>query len=388
MKVLVLGCGEMGRVAVADLLQYGQLFRTVGVLSRHPERVEQFLGSVKDARRAVIHRGDVQDVAALAALMKRYDVVCNLAGPNYRNAVPAVQAAIAAGVDLVDVSDDWEATLAILDLHPDAVRAGITVVVGLGASPGVTNVLARQGANRLDRVEEVRTAWVMRGSDMGGPALSEHLLYSLPHRAFVYERGAMQEVLPFADGRETLDFPELGPVEVYHIGHPEPFTLSRYIPGVRYADDKAAFLPVQVSRMIVELGRVARSGHPVVVEGTAIDPMAFAAAYLHQQCGRMTDVPRTAALRTEVRGELEGRPTRIVYSASGRIGIGTGVPASIGACLLGLGKLPRPGVYPPEACIDPEWFLLGVSMRELGEVHEEVLAWDRAERRPLVPVAG
>jgi saccharopine dehydrogenase-like NADP-dependent oxidoreductase len=140
--------------------------------------------------------------------------------------------------------------------------------------------------------------------------------------------------------------------------------------------------------MIVELGRVARAGDPVMVDGVAIDPMAFAASYLHQRCGRMTDVPQTAALRTEVRGELQGRPTRIVYSASGRIGIGTGVPASIGACLLGLGKLPKAGVYPPEACIEPEWFLLGVSMRELGEVNEEVLDWDRVERPPLVPVAG
>jgi saccharopine dehydrogenase (NAD+, L-lysine-forming) len=341
-----------------------------------------------DPRRTVIHRGDVQDVSALAAVMRGYDVVCNLAGPNYRNAVPAVRAALAAGVDLVDVSDDWEATLEILDLHADAVRAGISVIVGLGASPGVTNVLARAGANRLDRVEEVRTAWVMRGSDMGGPALSEHLLYSLPHRAFVFEDGAMREVRPFVDGVETLDFPELGPVEVCHIGHPEPFTLSRYIPGVRYADDKAAFLPPEVSRMIVELGSVARSGHPVVVGETAVDPMAFASAYLHQTCGRMTDVPTTAALRTEVRGELDGHPTRIVYSASGRIGIGTGVPASIGACLLGLGKVASPGVHPPEACIDPEWFLLAVSMRELGEVHEEVLDWNREERRPLVPVAG
>lgn len=388
MKVLVLGCGEMARVAIADLLRYGQLFRTVGVASRHPERVEHFLGSMKDGRRAVIHRADVQDVAALAGLMRSYDVVCNLAGPNYRNAVPAVRAAIAAGVDLVDVSDDWEATLAILNLHGDAVRAGITVIVGLGASPGVTNVLARAGANRLDRVGEVRTAWVMRGSDMGGPALSEHLLYSLPHRAFVYEQGAIREVVPFVDGPETLDFPELGPVEVHHIGHPEPFTLSRYIAGIRYADDKAAFLPTEVARMIVELGRIGRSEHPVLVDGSPIDPMAFAAGYLHQTCGRMTEVPQTAALRTEVRGERLGRPTRIVYSASGRIATGTGVPASIGACLLGLGKIPEAGVFPPEACIDPEWFLLAVSMRQLGDVHEEVLDWERAERRPLVPVAG
>jgi saccharopine dehydrogenase (NAD+, L-lysine-forming) len=388
MKVLVLGCGEMGRVAVSDLLRYGELFRTVGILTRHPERVEEFLGTTRDRRRAVIHAGDVRNEAALVALMRGYDVVCNLAGPNYLNAVPAARAAIAARVHLVDVSDDWEATLSILDLHGEAVRAGVTIVVGLGASPGVTNVLARAAADRLDRVAEVRTAWVMRGSDMGGPALSMHLLYSLPHRAFVFEDGAMREVRPFVDGQETFDFPELGPVEVAHIGHPEPFTLSRYLPGVRYADDKAAFLPVEVERMIVELGPVARSAHPVVVDDAQVDPMAFAAAYLHQTCGRLTGVPTTAALRTEVRGELEGRPTRIVYTASGRIGIGTGVPASIGACLLGLGKLPRPGVYPPEACIDPEWFLLAVSMRDLGEVHEEVLEWEREDRPSMVAVPG
>ena len=82
MKVLVLGCGEMGRVAVADLLRYGQLFRTVGILTRHPERVEELLAGLPDPRRTVIHRGDVQDVSALAAVMRGYDVVCNLAGPN------------------------------------------------------------------------------------------------------------------------------------------------------------------------------------------------------------------------------------------------------------------------------------------------------------------
>jgi saccharopine dehydrogenase (NAD+, L-lysine-forming) len=386
-NVLVLGCGEMAQVAVADLMKYGQVFRRVGIASRHPERVEEFLGSLPDRRRAVIHRADVQDRAGLIALMHGYDVVCNLAGPNYLNAVPAVEAAIAAGVHLVDVSDDWEATLRILHLHSEAVRADVTIVVGLGASPGVTNVLARAGAARLDRVEEVRTAWIMRGSDMGGLALSKHLLYSLPHRAFVFEQGVMREVRPFVDGKEVLDFPELGPVEVTHIGHPEPFTLSRYIEGVRYADDKATFLPVEVAGMIVDLGRIARSGRPVMVDGVLVDPMEFAAAYLHQTCGRMTGVSRTGALRAEVRGELDGRPTRIVYSAAGRIGIGTGVPAAIGACLLGLGKLARPGVYPPEACIDPEWFMLAVSMREIGEVREEVMEWERDKVRPLVPVA-
>ena len=381
MKALVLGCGEMARPAIDDLVKYG-VFNRLTVASRHPARAEAFLATLPPHRiRIETAAVNVLDHNALVRLMHGHDVVCNLAGPNYQNAVAIARAAIGAGVSLVDVSDDWAATLELLDLHSEAVRAGITVVVGLGASPGITNVLARYGADNLDRVEEVHTSWVMRGSDMGGIALSEHLLYNNAHRAFVFEQGEMREVRPFVDGKEIVEYPVLGPVEVMHIGHPEPFTLSRYIEGVRYADDKATFLPVEVNDLIVELGRVARSGHPVMVDGQAIDPMAFAANYLHQTCARLTDVPQTGALRTEVRGELAGRSVRLVYAAAGRITIGTGIPVSIGAMLLAIGKISKRGVYPPEVCIEPEWFLSAIDQRHLGEIDQQLLDWDREESR-------
>jgi len=377
----VLGCGEMARPAIQDLVAHG-VFNRLTIASRHPERIEPFLASLPPHH---IHletaRVDVLDCAALVRLMHGHDVVCNLAGPNYQNAVAVARAAIGAGVPLVDVSDDWAATLELLDLHGDALRAGITIVVGLGASPGITNVLARYGADRLDRVEEVRTSWIMRGSDMGGLALSKHLLYSNGHRAFVFEEGSMREVRPFVDGREIVEYPELGAVEVAHIGHPEPFTLSRYIHGLRYADDKATFLPVEINDMILGLGPMARSGQAVMVDGRSVDPMEFAAAYLHQSCAKLRDVPRTGALRTEVRGELAGRSVRLVYAAAGRITIGTGIPASIGAMLLAIRKLDKPGVWPPEGCIDPEWFLMAIDQRQLGRIDEQVLDWDREGTR-------
>jgi len=372
-KVLVLGCGEMAQVAIRDLLQQG-VFVDVVVGTRHPKRAEAFLGEVaKTTVRTAAVAIDVGDREALVKLMKGCDVVCNLAGPNFRNAVNVVRAAIAAGVSVVDVSDDFAATLEILDLHGEAKKAGITVVLGLGASPGVTNILAREGANKLDRVDEVHTSWVMRGSDAGGPALAQHLLYSLPDRAFVFENGEMHVVRPFVDGRETIEYPELGPVEVFHIGHPEPLTLSRFIEGVRYADDKATFLPAEVNRWIVDLGRVARQLEPVCVDGVPVDGVAFAAALLYERCKAMTEVSQTGALRAEVVGELEGRRTRMIYTAAGRIGIGTGVPAAIGASLLAIGKIRKRGVYPPEACIEPEWFLSAVTMRDIGEVEERIV---------------
>lgn len=388
MKALILGCGEMAQPAIDDLVRH-RVFHHLTVASRHPGRAERFLATLPPHHiRLATARVDVHDRDALVALMRGHDVTLNLAGPNYRNAVAIARAAIAAGVSLVDVSDDWAATLELLELDHPAQRAGITVLVGLGASPGITNVLARYGADRLDRVEEVRTSWIMRGSDAGGPALAAHLLYSLPDRAFVFEDGQMREVRPFRDGREVIEYPELGPVEVLHIGHPEPLTLARYIKGLRYADDKATFLPVEVNRMIVELGRVARSGRPVMIDERAVDPMDFAAGYFYQTCKAMVDVPRTGALRTEVRGLLDGRPARRVYSAAGRIGIGTGVPCAIGAMLIAAGTVRRRGVFPPEAAggLDPEAFLRAIEMRRLGKVHEQLFDWDREPSRTTVGV--
>jgi saccharopine dehydrogenase (NAD+, L-lysine-forming) len=373
MKVLVLGCGEMAQVAIRDLLQQG-VFADVVVGTRHPKRAEAFLAGVaRQTIRSTAVEIDVGDHDALVRLMKGCDAVCNLAGPNFRNAVHVARAAIAAGVHLVDVSDDFAATLEILDLHDEAKHAGITVVLGLGASPGVTNILAREGANKLDRVDEVHTSWVMRASDAGGPALAQHLLFSLPDRAFVFEDGQMKVVRPFVDGREIIEFPELGPVEVFHIGHPEPLTLSRFIPGVRYADDKATFLPAEINRLIVDLGALARALPPQCVDGRTVDGIEFAASHLYRECKAMTEVSQTGALRTEVVGELQGKRTHFIYTAAGRIGIGTGVPAAIGASLLAIGKIRKRGVLPPEACIEPEWFLSAVTMRDIGEVEETIV---------------
>ncbi len=251
----------------------------------------------------------------------------------------------------MDVSDELSATLELLDLHADAARAGITIAVGLGVGPGITNILARYGADRRDRVEEVHTSWIRRASDMGGRALAMHLLYSNAHRAFDFADAAMREVRPFEDGRETIDDPVLGPVEVTQIGHsnPRPVALPPGTSGMRTT--RPRILPMQVNDLLKELGRVARSGHPVMVEGRPVDRMAFAASSVQQSAapgGRIAD--RRAAHRgAGGTGRPAGAPRRCLR---GRIGIGTGVPASIGAMLLAIGKIDKPGVWPPEACID------------------------------------
>src|SRR5438270_3124076 len=44
-------------------------------------------------------------------------------------------------------------TRKLMALHEEAEAAGITAILGMGGTPGITNLLARAAADQLDRVE-------------------------------------------------------------------------------------------------------------------------------------------------------------------------------------------------------------------------------------------
>ncbi|MFC2141711.1 saccharopine dehydrogenase family protein [Acidobacteriota bacterium] len=359
MRALVLGCGEMGSSAVEDLYHNGELDEII-VGTRSTAKVRGLLESLKGRdTRIVPEEIEVDDAAALADLMRRADVVINCVGPNYKYEVKIAEAAISAKKNLVDINDDFETTFQMLDLDEAAKEAGITIILGMGASPGVNNILVRAAANQLDRVERIHTAWIMSGADPGGLALSYHLLYSLSHKALTFQDGKFIEVQSFVDGKERIEFPEpVGEMDVFHIGHPEPITLSRCFEGVRYVDDKASFNPPSVNDLILDLGRMVREAEgPIKIGKALVDPMDFAASYFQQKCRSLKDVPKDGGLRIRVDG-LQGTEKKSVYfSSSARIAQGTGIPASIGAIMLLNGHVDQRGVCPPEECIDPNLFI-------------------------------
>jgi len=370
-RVLVLGCGQMGEEAIPDLYMSGKFDElAVGTrsLGKALALLSRLQGRPTDIRAFAL---DLRHTPDLPEIMKGFDVVVNCVGPNYKYEVLVAKAAIQAGVPLVDINDDYTTTFEMFELDEAARKAGVAIILGLGASPGVNNVLVRAAANQLDEVKEIHTAWVMSGSDPGGLALSYHLLYSLSGRALTYQDGKLIEVQSFVDGRERLEFPEpVGTLDVFHIGHPESITLSRVFKGVRIADDKATFYPTIVNDWIVSLGKLAReAGGPVAVNGQEIDPWDFAAALFHKRCKSLKDVPKQGALRVEVNGRKGSKVKKFFFSSAGRIAQGTGIPASIGAQMLVEGKIEGVGVMPPEACIEPNEFLYELLSRNIGKLN-------------------
>lgn len=132
-RVLALGgAGGMGRYAVRTAAAYDFVGEIV-VADLDLARATAFAeGAGPKVRAAEV---DVSDATSLASAMEDVDVVLNTVGPFYRFGVPVLRAAIAAGVDYLDINDDWEPTLEMLDLAPEAEAAGVTAVVGWGRAP-------------------------------------------------------------------------------------------------------------------------------------------------------------------------------------------------------------------------------------------------------------
>jgi len=246
MRVIALGgSGDMGQTAVRTLLQSPAIDEIV-VADYDIGRAHEFVATLGDGR-VLAQQVDIMDRPALEALLREGDFVMNTAGPFCRLGVPAVRAAIATGRHYVDINDDWKPTQEALELDGEARRAGVTVLLGMGASPGLTNLLARHAADQLDEVDYIQTVW----GSVGGrrrprsavpaalveaarvAAATVHFLYCASGRIPVFRDGRFVEIEPLADSEEVA-FPN-GKGKFYYIGHAEPVTLPRYIKGLRGA---------------------------------------------------------------------------------------------------------------------------------------------------------
>ena len=366
MKVLVLGCGEMGKVAIKDLVEYGD-FDEVVVGDINLKKTENFVKKLKSEKTKVSAKlVDVTDNKKLVNLMSHFDVVLSCVGPFYKFALPVVNAAIQARVDLVDICDDYDSTSKVLELDSAAKDAGITVISGLGVSPGASNILAKAAAEMLDEPEEVHIALLMGAPDLGGVAEISHRFHSMYGKVPTFQNGKFIEVQAFVDGKETVEFPKpFGKFEVFHIGHPEPLTIPRYMKSVKYVDTKCILNPPSVKDIIVSLGDMGFSSEePLDVKGASMTPLDFAAAFVYKLSSQIRDVPKLGAIRVEVRGMKGGKKTGIVFASNGKMNEGTGIPASIGAQMLAKGRIKEKGAFAPEGCADPSEFIMEFMRRE------------------------
>jgi saccharopine dehydrogenase-like NADP-dependent oxidoreductase len=329
MRILLVGAGGVGSaiVAIAARRDFVEQF-VVG--DNDLARAEKAVAAVGDERfvAARVDAGDEQAVGALLA-EHRCDVVLNATDPRF--VMPLFRAALAAGVDYLDMAMSlsqphperpYEETGVKLGDEQFALAAeweasGRLALVGMGVEPGLADVFARYATDHL--FSEIDELGVRDGSNMTvrghdfAPSFSiwttiEECLN--PPVVWEKDRGWFTTE-PFSEA-EVFDFPEgIGPVECVNVEHEEVLLMPRWIDARRVTFKYGLGGEfIDVLRTLHKLGL--DSTTPVRVRDVEVSPRDVVAAVLPDPAGlgELMSGKTCAGLWVSGTG-TEGRPRQV-----------------------------------------------------------------------------
>ncbi|MGD2142683.1 MAG: saccharopine dehydrogenase C-terminal domain-containing protein [Candidatus Bathyarchaeota archaeon] len=151
-KIMVLGCGLMGPTIAKDCTESKEVSEVLAcdIDQKKLEQVEEFVSSSK----LKTFKLSVTDHKTLVKQMKEYDVVVNATAARF--ALKILEAAMEAGVDIVDLSGGAYPLEG--DLYDQVKASGITAIPGCGVDPGLIDILSGHGMDLMDKVQQVHFA--------------------------------------------------------------------------------------------------------------------------------------------------------------------------------------------------------------------------------------
>lgn len=367
-KVIVLGgCGAVGSVSVRTLANHPE-FSEVVIADYNIDKAGDLAAKLASSK-ITVKKFNALDVQSVKEAVKGSDVVLNCVGPFYSTVKTVLSAVIELGINYVDICDDVDVTLEILGMDAAAKKAGIAALIGMGSSPGVTNVIARLAADTLfDVTESIDIFHTHGGEAVEGEGVIGHRFHCMSIDIPMFLEGELKYVKFFQpEGialREKFTFPMVGETLLYPYPHPEQITIPKYI-KLKRVTNKGSVLPeayYNLTRDICGLGLHGKE--PVRVKGQSVTPEDFSTAFIIRERERILKETKFGTQRGCVtviaRGVKSGKKQEYRFhmgSQSQALGEGTGIPAAMGAIVMHQGKVSGKGVMPPEACVNPQEFI-------------------------------
>ena len=370
MKVIVLGCGMIGSVMARDFS--ASVDCEITLADRDLKRAEKAASAI---RGSAWTRIDSTDKPGLIEKLGDFDLVLGALPGDF--GYVALEAAVEAGVDMVDVSFTPESPL---ELDSAARGAGVTVIPDCGVAPGLSNMLVGYACSRLESVRDIH---IMVGGIPETPVpplgytvtwSAEGLIDEYVRPASIVEGGRVVEV-PALSGLEEIDFPGVGRLEAFYTDGLR--TLVGSFPGVENMWEKTLRYPghIESIRLLRSLGFF--DDEPVRVGDSPVSPRLVTARLLERTL-RMPEVGDLLAMVIEVRGEGGGYRFHILDRHDRETGVSamartTGYTASIVARMLSRGEIQGKGVLPAERLGMDQTVAEGVlaRLRERGVVVTE-----------------
>ncbi|MEK7799147.1 MAG: saccharopine dehydrogenase NADP-binding domain-containing protein [Acidobacteriota bacterium] len=375
-KVLVVGAGAQGNV-VAGVLSRADDIGALVLADLDPDRARETAANI-GSDKVRVDRVDAGDLDRTTAFLRagRFDLVVNTALPEF---IPEVMlAALRAGTNYLDLSsalfyERRGKPIEQLEHEEEWKASGRTALVNAGSAPGLTNVMAREGADDLDDVESIRIRdYSVVTSDRFVA------LWSLPvflldcaTEPLIWEDGRPKRV-PIFTGEEMYDFPP--PIgrrgKVYLHAHEEPVTIPLFVgKPVRHCDYKIGEPDIDAWRLLVQ-GLGLLDDTPIEVQGVRLSSREVLLKRLPRTIApqRLLDLVGSARLNSqsmvvcEVAGTKDGRAARImlwsespdlrtastIVRGTSDVSLVTSVPAATFSLMLLRGQIRRTGVVLPE----------------------------------------
>ena len=351
------------------------------------DKLESLKKSLNDSRLKT-RLLDVNDRAALLALLQECDLCIN-GVPTFAGFQMAIfDACLQAKRPYADYGGMGVYTVKQKSEHEKWKAAGATAVIGLGSDPGMSNILCRAVADRLDTIERINLYW---GATKTGPdspvlvppySISTVLAeYANPSQQFL--NGKLQEVPPQA-GAETIELPQpWGRTTFIHSQHSEPLTVP-FSEGIKQKAIREftwkLSLPERDHEAWVGLVKAGfdAENEAITVKGVTVRPLDVLQAVIERNIKKnATRIPSQEVHEIHFaigHGVREGKPCKVTCRVIGRpdplygdyADAGTSMNMSIGVQQM-LSKPMKPGVWAAE-----EYFEVGEFFRELRKRHFEI----------------
>lgn len=347
------------------------------------ERLESLKRSLPDSRLQT-RVFDVNDGAALRALLADCDLCIN-GVPTFAGFQMAIfEACLEAKRPYVDYGGMGVYTVKQKAQHEKWRSAGATAVVGLGSDPGMSNIICRAVADRLDSIERINLYWAATKIGADSPVLvppysvSTVLAeYSNPSQQFL--EGKLQEVAAQA-GEESIDLPHpWGRTTFIHSQHSEPLTVP-FAEGIREKGIREFTWKLSLPRRDHETwAGLVKAGfdgenEPITVKGVTVRPWDVLQAVIDRNMKKNADrIPRQEVHEIHLaigQGMRNGKRCKVTCRVIGHpdplyddyVDAGTSMNMSIGVQQM-LRKPMKPGVWAAEEYFEAEAFFAELKKR-------------------------
>lgn len=400
-KVLVIGAGGVGSVAVHKMAMNPDIFTDIHLASRTVSKCDAIAESVKQRTGVSIstYAIDADDVEATSALIRKIGpkLVVNLALPYQDLAI--MDACLATGTHYMDTANYEPKDVAKFEYHwqwayqEKFEKAGLMALLGSGFDPGVTSVFAMW--LKKHKLKTIRTLDILdcNGGDHGQPFATnfnpEINIREVTAPARHWENGQFVET-PAMSTKQSFDFEGVGPKNMYMMYHEELESLAKFVPELERARFWMTFGDAYIQHLTVLQNVGMTRIDPVMYNGVEIIPLQFLKAVLPEPSSLGSTTKGKTNIGDIATGEaLDGSGEKTFYiknicdheacyeeTGNQAVSYTTGVPAMIGAAMMLTGKWKGDGVFNMEQ-LDPDPFM--------DMLNEQGLPWTVEELSEPLP---